>query len=58
MYTTNRWVEVEDSFRDLQFYLHCLPQGLKMYKDLTMIFLWFDIKRDMGEYIDKCLTCQ
>jgi len=29
-----------------------------MYRDLRQYFLWNNIKSEVAEYVDKCLTCQ
>ena len=34
------------------------PGGTKMYQDLKEYFLCNGIKRDVVEYVSKCLTCQ
>ena len=30
----------------------------KMYQDLKRSFWWYGMKRDVAEYVAKCLTCQ
>ena len=30
----------------------------KMYQDLKQHFWWIGLKRDVVEYVSKCLTCQ
>jgi len=32
--------------------------GTKMYRDLRHNFWWSNMKRDIAEYVSKCLTCQ
>ena len=32
--------------------------GAKMYRDLRQYFWWNNIKKEIIEYVDKCLTCQ
>jgi len=32
--------------------------GTKMYWDLRQFFWWENMKREIAEYVDKCLTCQ
>ena len=32
--------------------------GTKMYRDLKQTFWWNNMKRDIAEYVSKCLTCQ
>ena len=34
------------------------PGGNKMYQDLKQHYLWKGMKRDVIEYVSKCLTCQ
>jgi len=34
------------------------PGGIKMYRDLRHNFWWNNMKRDIVEYVSKCLTCQ
>ena len=34
------------------------PRGIKMYKDLKRNFWWEGMKREVVEYVAKCLTCQ
>ena len=34
------------------------PGSTKMYKDLCRQFWWNGMKRDVAEYVSKCLTCQ
>jgi len=34
------------------------PGGMKMYRDLKQTFWWNNTKRDIAEYVSKCLTCQ
>jgi len=29
-----------------------------MYRDLRQYFWWNNMKKDVAEYVDKCLTCQ
>jgi len=33
-------------------------EGQKMYRDLRQAFWWNNMKRDIAEYVSKCLTCQ
>ncbi|KAK5840616.1 hypothetical protein PVK06_009519 [Gossypium arboreum] len=41
---------------DSPFALH--PGGTKMYQDLRELYWWPSIKRDIVEFVVKCLTCQ
>ena len=34
------------------------PGSTKMYQDLKMSFWWFGMKRDISEFVKKCLVCQ
>ena len=34
------------------------PRDNKMYQDLKQHYWWKGMKRDVTEYISKCLTCQ
>ena len=34
------------------------PGGNKMYQDLKQFYWWKGMKRDVAEYVSKCLTCQ
>ena len=34
------------------------PGSTKMYHDLKDIYWWNEIKRDIADFISKCLTCQ
>ena len=34
------------------------PGGDKMYQDLKQFYWWKGMKRDVTEYVSKCLTCQ
>ena len=34
------------------------PRSTKMYQDLKPFYWWPTIKKDVAEYMAKCLTCQ
>ncbi|PPZ23015.1 hypothetical protein C5P36_27045, partial [Escherichia coli] len=34
------------------------PGGTKMYRGLKEHYWWMGMKRDVAEFISKCLTCQ
>ena len=34
------------------------PGGTKMYQDISRQFWWPGIKRDIAEFVSRCLTCQ
>ena len=39
-------------------YFSIHPGSTKMYQDLKMSFWWFEMKRDVSEFVTKCLGCQ
>ena len=34
------------------------PGSTKMYQDLKMAFWWSGMKREISEFVTKCLVCQ
>ncbi|KAL0386066.1 UNVERIFIED_CONTAM: hypothetical protein Sradi_3000900 [Sesamum radiatum] len=34
------------------------PGGNKMYQDLKQSYWWNNMKRDIAEYVQKCMVCQ
>ncbi|XP_055822061.1 uncharacterized protein LOC129890551 [Solanum dulcamara] len=34
------------------------PRKAKMYNDLSQYYWWFGMKKDIIEFVSKCLTCQ
>ncbi|XP_052489817.1 uncharacterized protein LOC128042501 [Gossypium raimondii] len=34
------------------------PSGNKMYRDLREIYWWLGLKREVTDFVGKCLTCQ
>ena len=34
------------------------PGNTKMYKDIKQHFWWNGMKKDVAEYVSKCITCQ
>ena len=34
------------------------PGGNKMYQDLKKLYWWNNMKKEIGEYVSKCYTCQ
>lgn len=34
------------------------PDGNKMYKDLRELYWWLGLKREVTDYVTRCLTCQ
>ena len=63
-YGKRLWVPDEDSLRketlkeaqSSAYSVH--PGSTKMYQDLKQHFWWTGLKRDVAEYVSKCLTCQ
>ncbi|BFG34988.1 hypothetical protein CerSpe_212620 [Prunus speciosa] len=56
-------LEYENLKRDILEEAHCSkytvhPGSTKMYKDLRRRFWWIAMKKEVGEYVSKCLTCQ
>ena len=45
-----------DKAHNLKFSVH--PGGDNMYQDLTLMFWWSRMKKDIAEYVSRCLTCQ
>jgi hypothetical protein len=41
---------------DLAYIIH--PGSTKMYKDLKTRYWWYDMKRDVAEYVALCNICQ
>jgi len=39
-----------------KYFIH--TGGTKMYRNLRWTFWWNNMKRDIVEYVSKCLTCQ
>ena len=42
--------------RNTIFTMH--PRGNKMYQDLKQYYWWWGMKKDIVEYVSKCLNCQ
>ena len=34
------------------------PRSTKMYQDLKTLYLWSGMKRDVSEFVTKCMVCQ
>ena len=34
------------------------PGGDKMYKDMKRVYFWAGMKKDVAEYVARCLVCQ
>ena len=46
---------LEEAHRS-KFTIH--PGGNKMYQDLKRVFWWNGMKKDVAEFVSRCLTCQ
>ena len=43
-------------FHCSRFAMH--PDGTKMYRDLRCQYYWSGMKRHVGDFVRRCLTCQ
>ena len=48
--------EILREFHCSRFAVH--PGGMKMYKDLRQQYYWSGMKRHVGDFVRRCLTCQ
>ena len=48
--------EILDEAHTTPYSIH--PGATKMYQDLRSLYWWSGIKRDVAEYVTRCLTCQ
>ena len=48
--------EILREFHCSRFVVH--PGGMKMYQDLHRQFYWNGMKRHVGDFVRRCLTCQ
>ena len=48
--------EILREFHCSQFVVH--PGGTKMYQDLRCQYYWSGMKRHVGDFVRRCLTCQ
>ena len=48
--------EILQEFHFSRFVVH--PSGTKMYRDLRRYYYWGGMKRDAGDFVRRCLTCQ
>ena len=48
--------EILREFHCSQFAMH--PGGTKMYHDLHRQYYWSGMKRNNGDFVRRCLTCQ
>ena len=53
---TNLREEILREFHCSRFAVH--PGGTKMYHDLRRQYYWSGIKRHIGDFVRRCLTCQ
>ena len=59
IYVSNK----EELRREILEEAHCAayamhPGSTKMYQDLKDNYWWKGMKKDIAEYVSKCLTCQ
>ena len=48
--------EILKEFHCSRFVVH--PNGTKMYQDLRRQYYWSGMKRHVGDFVRRCLTCQ
>ena len=48
--------EILREFHCSRFSVH--PGGTKMYQDLRRQYYWSRLKRHVGDFVRRCLTCQ
>ena len=48
--------KILDKSHSSRYSIH--PRSTKMYRDLKEYYWWPNIKRDVAEWVSKCLTCQ
>ena len=48
--------EIMDEAHKSKYSIH--PGETKMYRDLKRQFWWHHMRRDIGDYVRKCNTCQ
>ena len=53
----------EELRREIMEEAHCTPytahpEGTKMYQDLRKTFWWRNMKRSIGSFVQRCMTCQ
>ena len=48
--------EILKEFHSSRFVVH--PGGTKMYQDLRRQYYWSGMKRHVGDFVRRCLTCQ
>ena len=45
----------------MEFHYSCFsmhPSGTKMYHDLRFQYYWSGMKKHVGDFVRRCLTCQ
>ena len=55
--------QLEKLREDILWEFHCSrfavhPGGMKMYHDLRRQYYWRGIKRHVGDFVRRCITCQ
>ena len=55
-HSTNLREEILREFHCSRFVVH--PGGTKMYQDLRCQYYWSGMKRHVGDFMRRCLTCQ
>ena len=48
--------EILREFHCSRFAVH--PGSMKMYQDLRLQYYWSGMKRHVGDFVRRCLTCQ
>ena len=48
--------EILQEFHCSRFVMH--PSGMKMYRDLHRQYYYSKMKRDIGDFVRRCLSCQ
>ena len=48
--------EILREFHCSRFVVH--PGGTKMYQNLRLQYYWSGMKRHVGDFVRRCLTCQ
>ena len=56
LHLTDLREEILREFHCSRFSVH--PGGTKMYQDLRCHYYWSGMKRHVGDFVRRCLTCQ
>ena len=56
LYLTDLREEILREFHCSRFTMHL--DGIKMYQDLRRQYYWRGMKRHVGDFVRRCLTCQ